>query len=249
MHPTVLHEDWLKYSGDFPGLGRRHLQQNVIGEHVPFVYHMGSSGNQSPRHVVKGNTIAEAERLGALLSDAVAAAIKSAKPLTGSSIACERTPVTLPLRTFPSVADAEAKLNATRARFEKLKADKAAHTTIRTAECDVFGAEETLTLAQKAATGNARQTADAYNPLDVQLIRIGEWNFIGWPGEIFVEFAIEVLDKNPNTAIITLANGDAQGYIVTAEAVKEGGYEASNALFASPESGDILVNATRKLLK
>ena len=38
-----------------------------------------------------------------------------------------------------------------------------------------------------------------------------------------------------------------QGYIVTKEAAQEGGYEASNALFAY-QSGQILVNKTIKIL-
>ena len=57
----------------------------------------------------------------------------------------------------------------------------------------------------------------------------------------FVEFALRAQQNDPDTFIICLANGDLQGYLVTAEAAAEQGYEASNAIFRSPESGDLLV--------
>jgi hypothetical protein len=40
-----------------------------------------------------------------------------------------------------------------------------------------------------------------------------------------------------------------QGYLVTAEAVLARHYEAMNALLASPQSGELLVRATRELLE
>ena len=43
--------------------------------------------------------------------------------------------------------------------------------------------------------------------------------------------------------MISLANGELQGYIVTSQAVGQGSYESSNALF-SHKSGEILVDKT-----
>ena len=63
MHPTVLHEDSTLVSGDFPAMARQHLQRTTLGG-CPVVWHTGPSGNQSPRHVTRGNTFAEAQRLG-----------------------------------------------------------------------------------------------------------------------------------------------------------------------------------------
>ena len=48
--------------------------------------------------------------------------------------------------------------------------------------------------------------------------------------------------------MISLANGQLQGYLVTEEAVRQGWYEAMNSLFASPESGMALVETTLELL-
>ena len=47
---------------------------------------------------------------------------------------------------------------------------------------------------------------------------------------------------------IRQANSELQGYIVTAQAESEGGYEVCNGLFAT-ESGSVLVNETLEMLK
>ena len=80
------------------------------------------------------------------------------------------------------------------------------------------------------------------------MISLGTWSFVGWQGEIFVEYALAVKARARDVYIISLANGELQGYIVTLEAVRDGAYEACNALFA-PESGDILVEQTLQLLE
>jgi len=70
---------------------------------------------------------------------------------------------------------------------------------------------------------------------------------VAWPGELFVEYALQIKQAFARTFVISLANGELQGYIVTAEAAAAGGYEASNALF-SHISGQLLVDETKSLL-
>ena len=77
MHPTVLHEDSTLVSGDFPAMTRQYLQQHVLDRDCPVIYHTGPCGNQSPRHVTRANTFAEAERLGGLLGQSIAKAVES----------------------------------------------------------------------------------------------------------------------------------------------------------------------------
>jgi hypothetical protein len=50
-----------------------------------------------------------------------------------------------------------------------------------------------------------------------------------------------------DTYVISLANGELQGYITTEAAAAEGGYEASNSIFA-PQAGRVLVEATLLLI-
>ena len=247
MHPTVLHEDSKLVSGDFPGMTRLYLQQHVLGEGCPLLYHTGPEGNQSPRHVTRGNTFAEAKRLGEMLGQAIAKVIPEITYTPSVSLKSYQRFIDLPKRMFPSVAEAETKRERALEKLEHLRRTNAPRQETRTAECDWFGAEETLTLAQAAEDGRLDASYDSCLPAEVQILKIGQWAFVGWPGEVFVEYGLAVKRRHRDTFVINLANGDLQGYIVTEEAASEGGYEASQALFG-PESGRMLVEATLELL-
>ena len=77
---------------------------------------------------------------------------------------------------------------------------------------------------------------------------VGPWTFVGWPGEAFVEFALEIKANRRDCFLISMANGELQGYLVTEDAVLQGTYEALNALYASPAPGRLLVEKTLELL-
>ena len=248
MHPTVLHEDWTQVSGDFPGLARQRIQQR-FGKHVPFVYHMGASGDQSPRHVVERNTIEQATRLGHQLGDAICTALEDAHPVEPVHIRCVSRTLDLPLRELPPVEHAEARRDAAKHRLDALRQRGESRTAIRTAEVDWFGAEETLTLARAARDGRIEQAAAECLPAEVQVIEVGDRRWVGWPGEVFVDFARHVMAVDPRAAVITLANGDVQGYLVTQDAIDQGAYEAGNAIFQSPDAGRLLVQATLERLQ
>jgi hypothetical protein len=161
-------------------------------------------------------------------------------------IQCRRAHLDLPRRTFPEVGKAREDLARAVERLERLRQSGAPSQEIRTAECDWFGAEETLTLSRAAAEGRLAAAYASCLPAEAQVISVGPWTFAGWPGEVFVEYALAVKAACPDTFVISLANGELQGYIVTEAAAREGGYEAANALFG-PEAGARLVAATISL--
>jgi hypothetical protein len=246
MHPTVLHEDSKLVSADFPGMTREYLNR-VLGKECVILYHTGPEGNQSPRHVTRGNTFAEATRLGEMLGAAVEKVIPGIAFRDDLLLAGRRSLIDLPRRAFPPPEAAEEKLARARKSFDDLRSQGAASQTVRTAECDLFGAEESVTLARAFRQGKMEEAYRSCLPAEIQLLEVGPWRFVGWPGEVFVEYGLRVKERHPDTYVINLANGEFQGYIVTEEAAREGGYEASNALF-SHESGDALVRATMDLL-
>lgn len=247
MHPTVLHEDSTLASADFPGMTRRYVQQNALGTDCVVVYHTGPAGNQSPRHVTRGNTFDEAQRLGFALGRAVEAAIATAKPTAAPRVSVAHKQVDLPRRELTPLEEARKGLYRAKLRFDILRTEGASRQDVRTAECDVFGAEETLALASAAETGSLDAYYDGCLPAEVQVIAVGPWRFVGFPGELFVEYALDLKERHPHTFPISLANGELQGYVVTEEAAAEGGYEASNALF-SWRSGQLLVKTASELL-
>jgi len=248
MHPTILHEDSTLISADFPGYVRLHLQER-LGAELVTVYHTGPSGNQSPRYHVRGQTFAEAERIGRLVGDAVyhrVAELNTTEFRSQVELRGETTLVELTPRNFPTVDEAEGILQAAREDYVRLQTENAGHGPIRTAECTVFGAEETVTMARYAQTGELQQVQKEYNPAEVQVLRIGDTCLAGFPGEIFVEYGLALKRKFPGQVIpVSLVNGELQGYTVTPEAV---GYEAGNSMF-TPESGRRMTTAISAMIR
>lgn len=247
MHPTVLHEDSTLVSSDFPGATRSHLQ-SLYGDDLPVVYHIGVSGDQSPRHITRANTIEEADRIGTLLGKAIEESLRGLQFADSVSIGCRSRKIDLPARQFPSVEEAEATVQRVRATWERLRNEGADPRATRTVECQLFGAEETLTFSRAQASGAVAETIDRLLPIEITVFQVGGWSFLFWPGEFFVEFGLQVRSQFPNVFIATMANSDLQGYVVTAEAVQKETYEALNALFASPESGHLVVESSVRLL-
>ena len=251
MHPTVMHEDSTLVSADFPHYARLHLKER-FGESLTVVYHTAPCGNQSPRRFVSGQTFEEAERLGRKLGKAAAGALEV---LTDDdftrhcTLSGELREVDLPRRVLPPSTEAERRLDKCRARYERLKAEAAERATVRTAECAVFGAEATVMLARANERGEIDRTLDAYRPIEVQLLGVGDGWLAGLPGELFVEYALEIKRRAPGeTFVASLVGGELQGYIVTPEGDAEGGYEAANSLF-SPAAGSLMVETVLSMLR
>ena len=62
-------------------------------------------------------------------------------------------------------------------------------------------------------------------------LRVGNLAIVGVPGEAFCELGMQIKKASPakHTVVIELAN-DCIGYLPTAEAFKEGGYETSTGV-------------------
>lgn len=248
MHPTILHEDSTLFSGDFPFYIRQGIQE-FLDKSCTVVYYTGSAGNQSPRHVTKSNTFEEAERIGGIVTRSIRSIFeKEASFGANYSIEVARVFTDLPKREFPSVEAAEASRDRIKERFETLKKQDPISKATRTAEVNWFGTEELLFLAKQVRENTLQ---DAYNnslPAEIQIIKMGEWTFVAWPGEVFVEYGLELKKRFNNISLITYANGELQGYVVTKEAHEKGFYEAGNSLLHY-SSGEILVKKTTELLK
>ena len=101
-------------------------------------------------------------------------------------------------------------------------------------------------MARAQRAGEVDALREAYTPTEVQVLRVGSAFFVGLPGELFVEYGRDIKQSAPaQTFVISLANGELQGYIVTPGT---GGYESGLSLFA-PEAGAVLVGAALDLIE
>lgn len=249
MHPTVLHEDSTLYSSDFPHYVRETLRQEFLGEKCTVVYFTGTAGDQSPRHVTKANTFNEARRIGKIVASSVI--MKLSEPLSYSSCVPVYTAhelVDLPKRQFPEVEWALQNRDRAKIQYETLRKNSGIPQEIRTAEVNWFGAEELLYLSSLAQSGSLDSFYESSLPAEIMVIRVGEWAFVSWPGEIFAAYGLNLKKQFDTMALITCANGELQGYIPTEEAFEKGFYEAGNSFFDSG-AGIIMLERSISLLK
>ena len=162
-------------------------------------------------------------------------------------MAASQTTLEYPLRDLPTTEAAATKEQAVREKLARQQQDGTPRALVRTTECDLFGAEASHALAKSKENGRIDEALRHCMPAEIQLFSIGPWRFVAWQGEAFIEFALEIRRANPNTFVCTCANGSMAGYITTAAAAEEGGYEASTSVFAT-DSGRLLVAATQRLL-
>jgi len=85
--------------------------------------------------------------------------------------------------------------------------------------------------------------------INLGCLSIGNARILHMPGELFVEYQLNAKACRKDLFVAMAAYGDyGMGYICTAEAYKQGGYEAGVASRVSPETEEILKTAIRKLL-
>lgn len=88
--------------------------------------------------------------------------------------------------------------------------------------------------------------ASARRPVETQVLRFGDCVFCSAPGELFVEWGLEMKKWSPfpYTFIAELAN-DSVGYIPTFEAFRRGGYEATPVVSVklTPALGQMVTDA------
>ncbi|HWA97165.1 MAG TPA: hypothetical protein VG713_01670 [Pirellulales bacterium] len=84
---------------------------------------------------------------------------------------------------------------------------------------------------------------------DVTALRLGSAWIIHTPGELFVEYQLAAQRMRPAATVCMAAYGDlAPGYIGTAKAYDEGGYEPGNSR-TTPEAEQVLLDCFRRLLR
>jgi hypothetical protein len=114
-------------------------------------------------------------------------------------------------------------------------------------------ADEELPVADRLRT--ARNLAWAQRcekgvKIDLACLKIGPAYVVHMPGELFVEYQLAAQKMRPENAVMMAAYGDyGPGYIGTAIAYTQGGYETGPVSRVAPEVEDILMQGLRELLK
>lgn len=212
-HPTVLGPDSTAWSADWPGGLRRRLRERHEGAEIAYLN--GASGDLSTRFTRRAATVAEAERLGVLVADAVCDSLLTARPLATDGPHARRARLALPARRLdPGVA--RARLAAARAAADAAPGDVVARS-----------------VADGAAVELAVAETNAADPLEVPvtILRLGDVTWVATPLEIFSSTAAAVRRDVGSVRLLGCVD-DYLGYLPDAASFDAESYEARTSRFA-----------------
>jgi len=211
-------------SPDFPGIARFLRSQDVpTAMHVHFT---GAAGNIAAGKYNDGsraNRVLFATRMATAMRLAFTAAETARRALTAADVGFESFPVVLkPRREL----DRNALLAAVRQGGDR----------------GTFDDIDALAWLDRAAEKQ---------PIIVSCLRVGDVRMLHLPGELFIEYQLAARQMRPDLNVMLAAYGNyGTGYIGTAHAYNEGGYETKvGSSFVGPEAEEELLAAMRNLLE
>jgi hypothetical protein len=263
-HPTILAWDNRLISPDYPGTVRRTVESLTGGT---CLFLQGAAGNQNTlrdyscrvedarwvgRQIgLEAVKVAEAIETRPSRSEIVRMVESSwSMGVTGyvaagspdTSVKCVSRTVALPVwqREPPTPAEEET-VEQLKRRLAELHRQGAPDDAVREANRLVRRAVLDLTITRRRSQGPQLE-------LEFQAFRFGPVALIGIPVEPFAETGREVKDRSPfpTTFFSGYTNG-ANGYLPTASAYEEGGYEVWMTAFA-PDAAAITVEQSLALL-
>lgn len=232
LHPAVLvGYKWL-ISRDFINYLDEYVL-NTFGKQCVMLFANGAEGNINHLNYNDSNQLRnfdETERIGAKLGAYVLESIENSYVLNGK-IQFISKKVTIPLREITTLEKQWAHM--------VIKRDKDLSE-------DMLDGIPDKTYAKMIKGMLIRPDKEFETVL--QGLAIGNFVFVTFPGEVYVEFGLQVKELSPykNTMIIGLANSYS-GYIPKEEAFSQGGYEVRTAWSSQLafNAGDILVDLVK----
>jgi hypothetical protein len=243
-HPVILGSSNLLLSGEYPGAAARAVE-NLLGGVALFT--QGACGDVTVHR--SGDPFLEIERVGRTLAGEVIKTsglvhLEEDLPLKAAS-----KTITLPARVLPAVDEAKQALAAGTARLEDARKQNAAPAVISLLEDKNRVLSMALVRAQAVADDPSKKETEL--KAEVQVFEVGNATFAAIPGELFVEYALEIRarvkqETGQAFCLVGYANGYL-GYIVTPRAMETGGYEASTTRL-DVRGGRMLTETTMDLV-
>lgn len=210
-------------SWDFVGIAR-----NLREREVPDPAHIHFNGAGGNVTAGKYNDGAVENRM--ILADRLAKGMKAAyesikkEKVDSSKVSWRVLPTALPVSKLYNTKDLKVKI-----ADEKLK------------ELDRMRYARAHVWARRCEAGEK---------IDLQCLKLGSAYVLHMPGELFVEYQLAAQKMRPDSPVMMAAYGDyGMGYIGTAIAYTQGGYETGPVSRVAPEVEGVLMKAMRELLK
>jgi hypothetical protein len=210
-------------SCDFPGLARGLRDRGLPA--VAHIHFNGAGGNVTAGKYndgSPGNRMVLASRLARGMKEAFDDLKKV--PIRSADVAWRVTSVALPLSKHYNAKDLKA-----RVADEKLP---------------------TLERLRAARNFAWARRCEAGAKIDLACLQVGPAYVLHMPGELFIEYQLAAQEMRPGSPVMMAAYGEyGPGYIGTAVAYSQGGYETGPVSRVAPEVEEVLMRAMRELLK
>ena len=255
-HPTILGPENRLISPDYPGHLRKTVEEIVGGSCLFF---QGYAGNQGPVHTFVGE-VEVARKAGKILGLEASKVRMSIDPFERKEKLVEIIPagadlgmyedvvvsepsddliinnsyVDLPTLEFPSHEEASEIYDNAIEELNKAR---------RSGNQDEI--KKMVSNAKRAnfTRRNSLRSKNGKVNIWIQTIKIGDIVLQGIPLEPFIEYGDRIKSLNPNKKIVLSGYTNCiHGYLPTAKAYEEGGYETGNTPL-SPKSEEIIIDA------
>jgi hypothetical protein len=235
-HAVVMGGDNRLVSADWPGAAQRAIEAEIGGQAM---FLQGCCGNINPRERATFDVV---DRAGRDLAESVLSVLSGLKPVPDARLDLAFETVDLPV-AHPITPDEAARIVKENADALKDRESMALH-QVHLAQAYHDWAADILARGGKGAESV---------PFEIMRLSLDDAYLIGLPGEVFVEYALQLKRMRPNVMVSGYTNGNV-GYVPTREAFAEGGYEVDLAykLYAeqmfTPEVEQVILSAGTRLL-
>ena len=238
-HPDVI--GGLKYSADWPGFVRRYVEAEH--ENTQCLLLNGCQGDTNHINFMlptkeerfpHGRGYAHSELMGRTIANTVNALWDKTRELAGDAIGAGVTTVYNKTRNDKEEFFDEC--------WDVYEARALNH------DYSVSKSVSGIEMAEAYRVVKIRTESPMYQKIPVTALRVGEIGFVGFGGEPFTHYATAVRENFAGKTVIAAccANG-YQGYLPTAKAFEQGGYEAISSPFSPNLEADCVAAATELL--
>ena len=261
-HPTILGPDNRLISPDYPGHMRKTVEDIVGGS---CIFLQGAAGNQGPIHGFVGE-VEVARKAGKILGLEASKVRMSLDPFERKEELIEIVQAGADLGMYEDVAVSEPS-DDLQVRNKYIDLPSLDFPSYEKASQDYENA--LLDLKKIRESGNKDDIKKMVSTVKrtnfirklteiskggkvniwIQTIKIGDIVLQGLPLEPFIEYGDRIKSLNPNKKVILSGYTNCiHGYLPTAKAYEEGGYETRNTPL-SPESEEIIIDACDSEIK
>lgn len=244
-HPVILGGDNLLLSCEYPGVACETVESVVGGVAI---FTQGACGDVTMKR--SGPPFDEVTRIGRVVAGEIISTSEQITPGDDDALRCHWEPLEVEQRTLPTPEDAEAAIAVAEAAHKAaVDAGKPEH-IVKDLSREISASRTTATVAKAAV--ERPDTLKAATQASVHVMQIGPLIAVGIPGEIFVEYGLEMKrrvaqDVNRPMILVGYAN-DYIGYIITPRADATGGYEKAISRVA-PTAGRTLTEAAMSAVR